>query len=454
MRLLYLFVTLKNASSDRYEQLRPIDLAVRNTRGTDQTSLARVFDTLRHLFDSIDFSERIDHGYRILIDLVENASVVGGDAEVKLILADKMLKLSSSELKMFPLSQYGYVSLLNILLPIEKTFETADYVLNLGGTDVLNALSDGVDGYTLLHYNLVYGDLIENWLLPKGPDLHKQGLDTDLTPQWESPMSLAMYTSLWFICWTQKLEEAGVVLKEFAELEMDRNLALYPGWKKQTLHALLESASSLDIDCPDSVHCHECGQAYWSRAVEPRWRYFLEGVKHGLSPYTAQTVLQDNDEEDEQLSRQKENVTSSYKPRPQADSFENAFDNVSELSIEMSNGPGLNQDSEEDPLSLGKDADENRERPPCDPVKEKIESVPLAGDIHGYPATMQTGYRCPYDSSDVICMDCWQNFVLTGHRRLQEADKDRLSDECSSDEYCSSKDESSEDQYSPFYIHS
>ena len=70
----------------------------------------------------------------------------------------------------------------------------------------------------------------------------------------------------------------------------------------------------------------------------------------------------------------------------------------------------------------------------------------LGSDVHGYPENVPIRSDCVYDPDEIVCMHCWLHYRRTSTR---------FSDEASSvDEYSSSEDESSDDEFSPYHIHS
>ena len=71
-------------------------------------------------------------------------------------------------------------------------------------------------------------------------------------------------------------------------------------------------------------------------------------------------------------------------------------------------------------------------------------------DSSKYSATISIQSDCMYDMHELVCMKCWLHYEETG-TRWQDAGTDEDSSET---EDSLSGDASSEDEYSPFLIHS
>ena len=80
-------------------------------------------------------------------------------------------------------------------------------------------------------------------------------------------------------------------------------------------------------------------------------------------------------------------------------------------------------------------------------TESELESeVGLGSDVHGYPENVSIRSDCMYGPYEIVCMDCWLHYRKTGTRLKSKATP--------RDEYCSSEDESSDDEFSPYHIHS
>ena len=408
-----------------------MSVAARRANVTTDSTLSEVFETLRLLADSIDFLNEDSDGWRICGRL---SKLIDDRTQAKSALQLSMFKLLSLELKTYCIRSKISDMLLNILVWFPQ-LEAADLLLAIGGKEMIDEPYYNTDGYTLLHFVVV-----ENCdkkgisrVLEKCPDLHPVGLDDDCTPQKESPTTLAMYSSFAFLNWLTALDNIEVDPERFIQQELFRNPDLHIGWTKDTLLDLWEYASETgaavlpDCVCYDGIFrdysCSDCHKPFWFMAVQPFWRHQLERIKQGLNP----DVPGDGDLEDgEQESAKAIKVSEATDTSQEPDIMGKAeFPNIHDFTSES---------------------------------ESELEFVSMSGstfvpDAHGYPATISIQSECLYTKDELVCIDCWLHYVQHGHRRLGHW---KHNPECliCSDEHPPPEDESSEDEFSPYLIHS
>jgi len=409
-------------------------LAARQSYHTTYALLSRTCDTLRLLTDSMDFSDENGDGWGILYSICENHITLGGESEAQMTLIFWMLKLLSFELKT-NVFRRQYASILRIILfPNVKLEEAADLLLNLGGREIIDAPIINAGGYTVLHKCLAYAsdpiNAIQGRLTPtlsRGPDLHRLGFDCDYTPQEETSTSLAMYSSWAFTDWLDGLIMTGVDLEDFIEQELERNHMVHPGWNKQTLLGLFAYDHERNSYIRDVDDCSDCTKAIPGVKVQPYWRHSLERIKQVLDP--------DNSARCDQEGRGNEKVDGC--------SIAEAESSSSDLVYH----PNATGDTPIVDLSeLPSESDSESE------LKPEYED-----DVHGYPATVSLRSDCVYAEDEVICMEGWLHYRQTGTRNPLHGRKRRFppdsDDDSSFYETSTPGDESSDDGYSPYHIH-
>ncbi|KAF6217744.1 hypothetical protein HO133_006571 [Letharia lupina] len=395
---------LKSAGADvstlTHNAETPMEVAADGLWDTTYATLSEVFDTLRLLTDSMDFSDENGDGWGVLRTLFDTARDILCRGTIR------------SSLKLDPISRFSAVQ------------EASDLLLNLGDAETINAGIQFRDGYTILHDFVAYAYPVST-VLAKGPDLHRRVLDYDYTPQEESPTSLAMYSSWAFTEWLRGLVTIKVKFEEFIDEELKRNPLVHTGWEKETLHDLFAYHHRPDLDV-EGYTCSDCTKPISYNAVQPHWRHMLERIKQRIDPDgPGQTDSQVGEKENTDVRKIAETASSSDDPTHEPDMTGNV----------------LLVDSNE----LFSESD------------SKSESE-LEEDVHGYPAMVPIRSDCVYAPNEVICVDCWLHYRKTGTRRPPLPWKRRFAigsdDDASLDEYSSSGDESSEDEFSPYHIHS
>lgn len=376
----------------------------------------------------MDFSDRNGDGWEVFAWLCDSCNNESGETEAKIALLLWMLKLSSFELKTYFVEDRFARMLFYVLDPRPGLEEASDLLLNMGGAGLIDAFGY-FNGYTILQERVAWARPREDirTVLSRGPDFHRLGLDDFFTPQEETPTSLAMYSEWVFADWLYGLGTIEVDLEIFTEQELERNHVVHVGWKKDTL---------LDLFAYDYEHhvglrkefwtCGDCAQEIDIVIVQPYWRHLLERIKRRLDPNSpAQHDSEAREPENADLEGIVEAASSSSNLAQEPDVTENApFVDLSELPSESESEWESESESESE----------------------------FEGDIHGYPATVPIQSDCVYAREEVICMDCWIYYIRTGTRGPPHRTGTRRPPHV--DEYSSSIEELSEDEFSPYLIHS
>ena len=302
------------------------------------------------------------------------------------------LKTLTFELKTYAIIERFARMLFSILRPEPELEEASRLLLDLGGVEVIDIAVLDTDGYTILHQAAIWHTHGQVSLaLSKGPNLHPLGFNSEFSPRGETSTSLAMYLSPSFAQWRIDLIMNEVDLEKFVESEMKQNHFVHPGWDKQSLSDLFAyTHDDLDVDLRGVFTCNDCNRCIDYIKVQPYWRHLLERIKQGFDPETPSLDDSDTCEEWEAEA-------------------ESRLELESERQVE----------SDEDP--------------------------------HGYPATISIRFECIYAEHEVVCMDCWQYYTRTGVRGPPRSWKRRFAYDVYRNK---SSDDSSEDEYSPYHIHS
>lgn len=389
----------------------PIVLAADRAYFTTRAMLAEVFDTFRLFHDLMDFLEENGDGWEVLLLLCEAVRETHGCSEAKSELLLGMLRLSSFELKTNLPDDLCARMLFWVLRPIPKLHEASDLLLSLGGPGIIDRVGREVDAYTVLHERLAYarpGDEV-SVVVARGPDLHRQVFDTFYTPYVESPSSLAMYSSRTFAGWVHALVDNEVNLENFINQELEQNSELHPGWERDTLLALFTYDARPDLQVRGDLRCSDCIETIYSVRVEPHWRHFLDTLKEGLQPYhpvPAGSEVGDNGNAEPGSTGEIVRTSSSDRIHEPYTTQNHPLNKLDELHC---------QSRSED-------------------------------DTSEYSAMTSIASECDYGKHEFVCMDCWVHYEETGTRGPPE--------DLSENEDFSPSDEASEDEYSPFLIHS
>ena len=390
----------------------PIRLAARHIEKFSHITGSEVFDTFRHLVDSMDFSEEDGDGWEVMKGL---STASDGYVAAKVLIW--MLRLLNFELKTNFVERHFAHMLSSMLLYASnpEKFEASDLLLNLGGHRIINALEGVTHGYAVLHEAMIYtmGEDNVSALAARGPDLHLRAFDTFYTPFEESPTSLAMYSSNKFSHWLRALADVDVDLEKFIDQELELNPEVHAGWEKETLLELFAHDNRPDLDHRRVWTCSDCLWNYFPFGVQPYWRHLLERIKERKHPYDPVSAVSEFDEDD--------NVD---------------FGSLGEATCGSTDlTPALD--------TTGNDTLFNPNEVPAEEVSDS------EADASDNSATTPIGSVCLYGKLEIVCMECWLHYTRTGSRR-QPARNESLS----KNEDSSSSDESSECEYSPYLIHS
>ena len=389
-------------------------LLASDSKNVTYTTLSNAFDTLRHLTDSMDFSEADAIGWLVIYRLYECVTCTDGETEAQPALLLWMLKLLSDELKANYIRS-EFASLLdNFLHPHPGLEPASNLLLKLGGADIIDVARGARDGYTALHDRLVSVEDPDDVsiVLAKGPNLHLLGFDKVYTPEKESPMSLAMYSSWAFADWLYGLAGIEVDLSTFIDQELASNAFVHQGWDKETLRDLFDYPVRPDLDFRNFWYCSDCGDLNTRVRIQPYWRHLLERIKQRIDP----------DDPFRRVSGVDETQISNIRSGMEAS-------NDSDHEPDISGSVSPNEFNDD----VGSEAEFELE-------------VHLGSDAHGYPENVPICSDCVYGPNEIVCMDCWLRYRRTGTRFEVE--------DSSMDEYPSSEDESSDDEFSPYLIHS
>ena len=284
-----------------------------------------------------------------------------------------------------------YVDFIDFLLGLRPT-----------GTPHDNAGVDYHDPDILFHHINYHNWKIVNLLLAWGFNPHYVYRIFYLSPVAESPLSAAMYSSWTFWGFRNLLHSRGLDVQDFARKELEEGRPLLEtGWQMETLIALLE----LDFEPYIASHdgwrecsCDSCNRnmgldhVFPQYIVQPYWQSFLESVKSGVSPHDLCSITQDD-----QPSNDQRNPTV-----------------INDSTTDTAGESALSA------LSEDQAAHPNQESP--------TKRVDISSTV--------------FDKKDIWCVWCWYHFKETGHPRSPASETE------SSDE-----DDASEDDFSPYLIH-
>jgi len=309
--------------------------------------------------------------------------------------------------------------------------QASNLLLNLGGAELIDAPIYTEDGYNILQQHVGYaGNLVSLCsVLSKGPDLYRLGVDHYYTPRGESPTSLSMYSSWAFSNWLDGLDSIQVDLQDFVKQELERNHAVHPGWKKETLLDLFAYDYSPDFERRYSRTCSDCsGDFIWIK-VQPYWRHYIERIRQGLDPKNPALVGSEAGEEEDA-----------------------GFGSIAEAPDSPTQaGSGVEEEENADSGSIAEAASSSSDRSIADP--SELSSDSDEEDIHGYPATVSIRADCVYAKDEMICMKCWVHYRKHGTRQPLNYKQVRAQRKAVRNATKAGED-SSMDEYSPFLIHS
>ena len=211
-----------------------------------------------------------------------------------------------------------------------------------------------------------------------------------------------MYSSWAFCAFRDVLHSIDFDVKDFAREELEEGRPLLDdGWQMETLTALLEFEFEPNTSpCHKEKYCSRCRsckscKSWLSVVVQPYWQVILESIKKGIHPQRISS-----DAQYEQPSMSQRNLTI-----------------LNDSSTDTADDSALFQDPA---LSEDQAAHPDQESPTI--------GVDISSAI--------------FDRTEVWCIKCWLHFKKTGHPRSPVSETE------SSDE-----DDTSEDDFSPYLIH-
>ena len=384
----------------------PLITAAR-VRSAVKADIPNVIDTLRLFSDCTDFGDSSGDGWKAIVDLFEDRGGISKEPGVRATLVLRVLQLRSADINTNYLEdQYANLGIYAFEKIIDQ--EVGDFILNVMGRRAINARSDGC-GYTPLQLEIAHGGFYIEEVLRWNPDLHLSTVDTELSPNEESPTSLAMYSSWMFSEWRTKLNYLCVDFEDFVEKELDRGPLLKAGWTSETLLGLFQMKHQRGGDFAGLYYCSDCSEELMEINVQPYWLHLLERYK-----------------------REKDSKILSESVSLRGDKAKQAV-SCSLQSQKMMNQDLLADNLPSDDEAGGIEAGVAFIHPALKNVTED------AGDQkHSQPAA-QLEYE--YRWEDYLCIRCWVDFKRTGIR------------ERSSYKFGESlihTDDASEHDYSPF----
>ena len=293
-----------------------------------------------------------------------------------------------------------------------------------GVAEVVDLLLGLIPAETLTNHVDLYHNLLpllfshiarRNWkivdlLLAWGADPHHVYSTSLFSPVAESLLSFAMYSSWSFWAFRSALYNRDIDFKDFASKEVEEGRPLLDaGWQMETLTALLELEFEPDISprVPEAYNrrCDVCNRFIYNRSfyhpvycpvvVQPYWQSFLESVKSGIAPDDLRSIAQN-----EQASNSQRNPT-----HLNGSTTHTADDSV------LSQNPALSDDQA---ALLGQESPSN--------------GVDISSTI--------------FDRKEIWCVWCWRHSKETGRRWSPSSETESFDE-----------DDTSEDEFSPYLIH-
>ena len=383
--------------------------------GMTMADVEPVMDTLRIFLDCMDFSETAGEGWATLFELGQWTTCIDIDGETaaKSTLLSWILRVTGRDVKEnFLEAEYSLV--LHWVLRVKKDDMTRS-LLQLGGKDAINSRSlDG--GYSLLHERTAYGEEDEEeleFILMQGPDLHLTGCDEDFSPILETPTSLALYSHFAFAKWRYSLCVAGVDICEFVCAEMQQTPLVDAGWAVETLWALFHYTYEIDWCLLDQEICDDCAVELGRVKVQPYWMHILTGIKSGL--YHKGSPV--------------EQVATSWKEYHEAEgSRAEGGEGDRDVATNLDGQPQVLR-------SLGGDGDKSS--------LQNVTQNNLSSNF--WNLEEQDVLECAYGKEELVCMSCWIWYKERGERFTPVKSEDEHESK--------NTDESSDDGFSPFMIH-
>ena len=354
-----------------------------------------VMDTLRLFIDCIDFSDPKGHGWDALFLIYHHnySSIGDGGASLELLLW--LLQQSSCHLRTNFIAE-KYAETLNRMCHVK---DAASLFLEIGPERAIDTV-DKPYGYSMLMWRIAYGkDLTD--MAPFGPNLHLLGFDRAFSPCLETPTSLAIYSSAAFAHWREFLIKSNVDIDEFVSHETKQGPLQEAGWNSHNLRRLFDLKFMPAFHVQDIWSCCDCGDPIWRLRVQPYWLWSIETIQQGNNL----------------------RILDNKKARAAQDPSTNG-------SLPLKNPR----------------PDQFCTRATAIPTSETASDEGRREVMAKSNCTLEVCRR--YEPDDIVCIDCWLFQHRTGFRRVPSTADDTTSD---LDEISDSS--STEDEYSPFLIH-
>ena len=353
-------------------------------------NILEVMDTFHIFWDLVSFSEEEGEGWEILIYSADQATCVSGEHRVRCDFLSWIIRVAGPDVKENFIEQ-RYNQLLGWLADL-KHEDILRSFLQLVGKEAINC-RESTEGYSALLRRIAYAEDDLEFILRNKPDLHITGYDMSFSNDLETPTSLALYSSWSFGLWRDGLYKVGVNLEEFVIAEMQQAPLVEAGWTAETLLAVFDYDYEPDWDLDYLWICDDCEDQIENVRVQPYWLHKVERIRSCLDPDSVS--------------------------EGQLATIWEAWDETVESDGELK-GSGALEDDENDSWPTGSSYS------------------PDLGE--------QSEPMCAYRRDDVICMDCWLHYQETGHHLTSTESEDEIDSE-------SNTDEPSDDEYSPFLIH-
>ena len=349
-------------------------------------------DTLRLFVDYIDFSDPRGDGWDALFLIYHHNYCSIGDGGASLELLLWLLHQSSCHLRTNFIAE-KYAETLNRMCHIK---DAASLFLELGPEKAIDTV-DKSYGYSMLMWRIAYGKDLSD-IVPFSPDLHLLGIDKAFSPCLETPTSLAMYSSAAFAHWRDFLKDSNVDIERFAIHETEQGPLKEAGWNSHNLRRLFDLIYTPAFHLQDVGWCCDCGDPIWRLRVQPYWLCSLDWIRQGMDAHVMDSGMDVHD-------------------------------------------PGAIR-----PLGL------NRLRSDQCCAGSTATSISDTSSRRGkadcFIRSTNTVESCGYEPDDIVCIDCWLFQRQTGIRRVPSSPETMTTEDSPSD-----SESSTQDEYSPFLIH-
>lgn len=143
-------------------------------------------------------------------------------------------------------------------------------------------IADVEGGYSLFHNSVLTGNhLGSSQLLAAGANTHLVAFEPHISPESETPVSLALYRANTFVALQRTLRDAMVDLDDFVTLELQQIPIRGSDWTKDKLLALFShDLDTFTFACPTTSICAFCAQSSYIM-VQPSWMLALQVITSG-----------------------------------------------------------------------------------------------------------------------------------------------------------------------------